>query len=818
MSRSRLLHVALPVAFLQACSGGSGGGDPEPPSAVKTIGPSGGEVALSGGAALTVPAGALNADVRVSITQSSAARPQGALGPVFEFGPSGTTFATPVTVTFPIPQGTTEASVYFTLPGSTEYDALPTTIAGAVATAEVTHFSAGFLGAPCSPGAGCTPLPNVCHLGVTTCNGRPACVDTGASVGDGAACGLGGTCTAGVCTGETQIPDPPTGLVAVPGNESVTLAWTPAVGAATYRVYHSASSSVTTASTSVPATGATVPVSPLANGAVRFFAVTAVNEAGESLLSERACAVPTAADQTGLTLYDGLCGATLSGARWVEPGAFSTGVSDGAAALSVDVAEMEARSLRGTTYTASASVNDPRRVTALAADLTVPAESAARAGAGTVIRSEVRLAYQPPQQRLSYPAANLDYVALAVGLADAGDGLRAYRYLTHCDDASCASTSTSGIAFTDPQQLGSVAGLPGARGVAAAYGTPYRVTARLDPATGVFHWSIGGGPIFGSLSGTADASEYLAATPAWSALGASTQERLAAGFKNALLLARVQDQSDVGGGSGRITGRFDGVSVGFDGAAAAPYDDFGGSAGNSGPAELSMQKWSPGGRRSVLPSGGGLTLDTQVTSPSNGGTGAFTTVALANPSGVNTVQADVTLTSFSTSGGPTPDGWGAIAARLYNDGSGVANSALGDVTAFLQVHEGQLAGITVWIQRCDDATCSSITKVGSGRFGPIAPTLGQTHTLRLGWDPATKRIAFGVDGQPPVLVDPQTAGNVTTAAATIGITAPVAWAGPPHAPQKQLMTSAGIPASTDPPSAGASASVQMKVNNVFTAP
>jgi hypothetical protein len=787
---------------------------------VKTIGPSGGEVALSGGAALTVPAGALNADVPVSITQSPAARPQGALGPVFEFGPSGTTFAAPVTVTFPVPQGTTEASAYWTLPGSTEYDALPTTIAGGVATAEITHFSAGFLGAPCSPGAACTPLPNVCHVGVTTCNGRPVCVDTGASVGDGAACGLGGTCTAGVCTGETQVPDAPTGLVAVPGDGSVTLTWTPAVGAATYRVYHSANSSVTTASASVAVTSATATVPLLANGAVRFFAVTAVNEAGESPLSERACAVPTAADQTGLTLYDGLCGATLSGARWVEPGPFSVGVSNGAAALSVDVADMEPRSLRGTAYMASAVVNDgTQRVTTLAADLTVPLASAARAGGGTVIRSEVRLAYQPPEHRLSYPAANLHYVTLAVGLADAGDGLRAYRYVTHCDDASCASTSTSGIAFTDPQQLGSLAGLPDARGVAAAYDTTYRVTARLDEATGVFHWSIAGGPIFGSLSGTADASGYLAATPAWSALGVSTQERLVAGFKNAHLLARVQDRSDAGGGSGRITGRFDDVSVGFDGAAAAPYDDFGGTAGNSGPAELSMQKWSPGGRRSVLPSGGGLTLHTQVTSPSNTtSTGAFTTVALANPSGVNTVQADVTLTSFSTTGGPPPGAWGAIAARLYNDGSGVANSALGDVVAMLQVHEGQLAGITVWIQRCDDATCSSSTKVGSGRFGAIAPTLGQTHTLRLGWDPATKRIAFGVDGQPPVLVDPQIAGNVTTGGATIGITAPVAWAGPPHAPQKQLMTSAGIPASTAPPSAGASAGVQMKVNNVFTAP
>ena len=62
-----------------------------------------------------------------------------------------------------------------------EWDVLPATVSGTTATASVTHFSMGFVGAACAAGAACTPA-NACHIGVTTCNGTPACADTGTPV------------------------------------------------------------------------------------------------------------------------------------------------------------------------------------------------------------------------------------------------------------------------------------------------------------------------------------------------------------------------------------------------------------------------------------------------------------------------------------------------------------------------------------------------------------------------------------------------------------------------------------------------------------
>ena len=60
-------------------------------------------------------------------------------------------------------------------------------MSGATATASVTHFSKGFVGAACAVGVACTPA-NACHTGRRTCNGTPACADTGTPVEDGTTC------------------------------------------------------------------------------------------------------------------------------------------------------------------------------------------------------------------------------------------------------------------------------------------------------------------------------------------------------------------------------------------------------------------------------------------------------------------------------------------------------------------------------------------------------------------------------------------------------------------------------------------------------
>jgi hypothetical protein len=95
-----------------------------------------------------VPPGALPSQTTLSVTESTVQQPSGALTALFQFGPDGTTFTSPVTVTFTVPAGTTAASIYWSKQGNaSEYTSLPTTISGTTATAQVTHFSSGYVGA-----------------------------------------------------------------------------------------------------------------------------------------------------------------------------------------------------------------------------------------------------------------------------------------------------------------------------------------------------------------------------------------------------------------------------------------------------------------------------------------------------------------------------------------------------------------------------------------------------------------------------------------------------------------------------------------------
>jgi hypothetical protein len=140
---------------LSGCGGGTsgdtgGGGGTGGTNGSGTVGTSGGTVSLPSGPTVVVPSGALPADRTITVAVSTTAAPAGALGSLYQFGPAGTTFTTPVTVNFPVPTGTTAASaaIYWTKLGSTtEWDILPTTVSGTTATASVTHFSAGYVGA-----------------------------------------------------------------------------------------------------------------------------------------------------------------------------------------------------------------------------------------------------------------------------------------------------------------------------------------------------------------------------------------------------------------------------------------------------------------------------------------------------------------------------------------------------------------------------------------------------------------------------------------------------------------------------------------------
>jgi hypothetical protein len=70
------------------------------------------------------------------------------VSPLYQFGPEGTVFAKPVTVSLPLPRGVTDASVYWSKLGSTtEFEAIGGTIANGFITVETAHFSLAVIGA-----------------------------------------------------------------------------------------------------------------------------------------------------------------------------------------------------------------------------------------------------------------------------------------------------------------------------------------------------------------------------------------------------------------------------------------------------------------------------------------------------------------------------------------------------------------------------------------------------------------------------------------------------------------------------------------------
>lgn len=141
--RALLCSAAL---ALTACGGGD---DPPPPA--NQVGPAGGTVSGPNGTRVVVPAGALSAPVVITITPT-AARPlppgmQG-LGSTYDLGPTGTSFALPVTVTLPldptqVPAGARILMLHeLHVAGGDAWEALPGLALGATSvSAQTTSFS-----------------------------------------------------------------------------------------------------------------------------------------------------------------------------------------------------------------------------------------------------------------------------------------------------------------------------------------------------------------------------------------------------------------------------------------------------------------------------------------------------------------------------------------------------------------------------------------------------------------------------------------------------------------------------------------------------
>lgn len=584
----------------------------------------------------------------------------------------------------------------------------------------------------------------------------------------------------------------PTGLQAVPASGAVNLTWTADASATSYKVYYATNPSVSTASSMVTASGTSANVPGLVDAVPYYFAVSAVRATGESPLSGLACAVPTSATTAGLTYRDGLCGFTLDGSVWWTPGLQSLKVSGGAAELSAAMDRMEPFAANGAQYSTGMNVATPgSRVTTLRGTVLMTGGSV-RVGAAVQNRASLRFFYSPPANRLLFPAANQDLLMFEVGLIDLGTGLKAFRQVTHCDDASCATHDDTGISFSDPATW--AAGPSGApfKVADAAFDTAYTVEVRLaetEGTRGVFHWTVSGGAFGGGVSGTADPAVWLAATPSWSGLALS-----GTGFAGATMAVRSSDRSLAGGGSARVVARFDDVWVGINDGAAAAWDDFSGAGGNSGPTEFAIGKWVTAGSRSIALPNGALVMSQQLTSTGTAG-GYSQALQLRNPGAANTIQADLRMASASASTSAYANG--ALRGRFYNSGGAGAGpgSAVGDVGANLTlISVANLVSYSVY--RCTTANCSGT--VDSVASGTLPGTVGSSvHTLLLKWDPAAQRFTFGADGS-TVVVDP---------------TGIAPYVGAANTPSREVQTIAGVPAT-----AGAAASLELRVNNLFTAP
>jgi len=114
-------------------------------TAAAVLGTDGGTLQTPDGTVLVVPFGALDGDTELSVHSSTEAPPPGigASSPVYAFEPDGLLFARPIQVVLPLPDGMTDASVYWSQLGGSDFEPVGGTVDAAARTITVTtaHFS-----------------------------------------------------------------------------------------------------------------------------------------------------------------------------------------------------------------------------------------------------------------------------------------------------------------------------------------------------------------------------------------------------------------------------------------------------------------------------------------------------------------------------------------------------------------------------------------------------------------------------------------------------------------------------------------------------
>jgi ZU5 domain len=154
MSMARITCLCALVMALGGAAGCSD--DPAAPRQLPDdvsapVGEKGGTLKASG-LTLEIPAGALDKEVRISVTNAGQSAPKELraeqLSDVYEFGPEGTKFDKEVKVTFQAKTDDPKAAVYFTKEDGSGFEKIDSEKNGDAFTARVKHFSQGFVGVP----------------------------------------------------------------------------------------------------------------------------------------------------------------------------------------------------------------------------------------------------------------------------------------------------------------------------------------------------------------------------------------------------------------------------------------------------------------------------------------------------------------------------------------------------------------------------------------------------------------------------------------------------------------------------------------------
>jgi hypothetical protein len=585
-------------------------------------------------------------------------------------------------------------------------------------------------------------------------------------------------------------PAVPTDVSTVPTDGKLNVAWTQVAGATSYDVFYATTPNVTASSAKVTSTSP-VAILSAANGAPLYVAVTAVNATGSSGLSPVACGVPSPGGEptSSYEQVDDFCGSTWNGSAYRE-GLQSRRIVNGALELQLTSANLEAGSARGVRKNSAVAVaNAGGRVTALRAAISVPdASTATRTGTAT-INAQLSIQYQPIANRLSFPGGLAKNVFANLGLVDSGSGLRFQRSIGLCANPSCGTLdTTTGITYADgtfPENQ------------PASYGTPYTFTMSFDEAARVFTYSVSGPGLAGVLTGTADASALFAAQ------GVAPSDQYLAQLRS-----RVSD-AGAGGSAGSMRATFDDASIGVNGGALAPRDDFSG-------AEIDPSRWGVSDAAMALGTGA-LELATRL--PANGSAATAMNSLVLTPIGFSSppshVRVDVTFAP-NTAAAPGTENRFVLNRALYNDGTvgvapnlGGANSSVGDVQ--VQV---VLTPTTARFQllKTTTPTFTSASLVTLGPIDvPVSPSrplgAGTTHTLRVSWDLVARTVTVQLDDAAPVTVNPTVGGPE--------VVAPAPLVDP--TPHGTLLTLIGVSA-TNPGSAPGTAAGTIRLNNLFAAP